>query len=102
MFKTLEKKYQGLPNHQKGRISWFCFIRINKRGGTGGGGILTVSTNVIKWLKEVGSKKVDARNQKGITKYIILQIFSHSNAKEDSKFGIFDVRLCILCYPFGF
>ena len=33
----------------------------------------------------MGAKKVDARNQKGSTKYTILQIFSPSNAQEDKN-----------------
>ena len=37
-------------------------------------------------VKGVRTKKVDDRNQKGSTKYIILQIFSPSNAQKDSKF----------------
>ena len=37
-------------------------------------------------IKGVRTKKVDDRNQKGSTKYIILQIFSPSNAQKDSKF----------------
>ena len=36
-------------------------------------------------LKVVRTKKVDARNQKGSKKNIILQIFNPSNAQEDSK-----------------
>ena len=36
-------------------------------------------------VKGVRTKKVDDRNQKGSTKYIILQIFSPSNAQKDPK-----------------
>ena len=38
------------------------------------------------YVKRVGIKKVDAKNQKDSIKYIILQIFSPLNAQEDSKF----------------
>ena len=37
-------------------------------------------------VKGVRTKKVDDRNQKGSTKYIILQIFSPLNAQEVLKF----------------
>ena len=52
--------------------------------------VATFLTQISKFGRQIlrrgRDKKVDARNQKGGTKYIFYQIFSPSDTQKDSKF----------------